>query len=46
MMRDEHGPAVPELARMTACSWRYDPARALIPVLTAMPGHGQSRNGT
>ncbi len=41
MMRDEHGPAVPELARrMTACSCRHDPARALVPVLTAMPGHG------
>jgi len=41
MMRDEHGPAVPELARrMTACSCRHDPARALVPVLTAMPGDG------
>ena len=41
MMRDEHGPAVPELARrMTTCSCRHDPARALVPVLTAMPGHG------
>jgi hypothetical protein len=41
MMRDEHGPAVPELARrMTACSCRHDPARALVPVLTQMPGHG------
>jgi hypothetical protein len=41
MMREEHGPAVPELARrMTACSCRHDPARALVPVLTAMPGHG------
>jgi hypothetical protein len=38
MMRDEHGPAVPELARrMTICSCRHDPARALVPVLTAMP---------
>ena len=36
MMRDEHGPPVPELARrMTACSCRHDPARALVPVLTA-----------
>jgi hypothetical protein len=41
MMRDEHGPAVPGLARrMTACSCRHDPARALVPVLTAMPGQG------
>jgi hypothetical protein len=41
MMRDEHGPAVPELARrMTACSCHHDPARALIPVLTAMPQDG------
>jgi hypothetical protein len=41
MMRDEHGPAVPELARrMTACSCRHDPARALAPVLTAMPADG------
>ena len=41
MMRDEHGPPVPELARrMTACSCRHDPARALVPVLTAMPGEG------
>jgi hypothetical protein len=32
---------VPELARrMTACSCRHDPARALVPVLTAMPGAG------
>jgi hypothetical protein len=41
MMREEHGPPVPELARrMTACSCRHDPARALVPVLTAMPGDG------
>jgi hypothetical protein len=41
MMRDEHGPAVPELARrMTACSCHRDPARALVPVLTAMPARG------
>ena len=40
-MREEHGPPVPELARrMTVCSCRHDPARALVPVLTAMPGHG------
>jgi hypothetical protein len=38
MMRDEHGPAVPELTRrMTACSCHHDPARALVPVLTGMP---------
>jgi hypothetical protein len=41
MMRDEHGPPVPELARrMTVCSCRHDPARALVPVLTSMPGDG------
>ncbi len=41
MMRDEHGPPVPELARrMTVCSCLHDPARALVPVLTAMPGAG------
>ena len=41
MMRDEHGPPVPELARrMTVCSCRHDPARALVPVLTAMPEDG------
>jgi hypothetical protein len=41
MMRDEHGPAVPELARrMTVCSCHADPARALVPVLTAMPAQG------
>jgi hypothetical protein len=41
MMREEHGPAVPELARrMTACSCHADPARALVPVLTAMPAAG------
>ena len=41
MMRDEHGPAVPELARrMTVCSCRHDPARTLVPVLTAMPEDG------
>jgi hypothetical protein len=41
MMREEHRPAVPELARrMTACSCHADPARALVPVLTAMPQHG------
>ena len=41
MMADEHGPAVPELARrMTLTSCHHDPARALVPVLTRMPGHG------
>jgi hypothetical protein len=41
MMPDEHGPAVPELARRaTASSCRHDPARALVPVLTALPGQG------
>jgi hypothetical protein len=41
MMREEHGPPVPELARrMTACSCDTDPARALVPVLTAMPARG------
>jgi hypothetical protein len=40
-MREEHGPPVPELARrMTVCSCRHDPARALVPVLTAMPARG------
>jgi hypothetical protein len=41
MMRDEHGPPGPELARrMTACSCHADPARALVPVLTRMPANG------
>ena len=41
MMREEHGPAVPELARrMTVSSCHADPARALVPVLTAMPAAG------
>jgi hypothetical protein len=41
MMRDEHGPPVPELARrMTVCSCHHDPARALVPVLTALPEAG------
>jgi hypothetical protein len=40
-MREEHGPAVPELARrMTVSSCHHDPARALVPVLTAMPAAG------
>jgi hypothetical protein len=37
----ENGPAVPELARrMTLCACALDPARALVPVLTAMPAAG------
>ena len=41
MMREEHGPPVPELARrMTVSSCHHDPARALVPVLTRMPQAG------
>jgi len=41
MTRGEHGPDVPELARrMTLSSCHTDPARALAPVLTAMPAAG------
>ncbi len=41
MMPGENGPAVPEFARRTTiCSCRRDPARALIPALTAMPAAG------
>jgi hypothetical protein len=41
MMRDENGPAVPELARRaTVSSPRHDPVRAFAPVLTALPGQG------
>jgi hypothetical protein len=41
MMPGEHDPAVPELARrMTVCSCCHDPARALVPALTAMPAQG------
>ncbi len=41
MMRDEGGPAVPELARRaTLSSCRHDPVRAFAPVLTALPAHG------
>ncbi len=41
MMREENGPAVPELARrVTLSSCRHDPVRAMVPVLTAMPGTG------
>ena len=41
MMREDNGPAVPEFARRaTVSSCRHDPARALVPVLTAMPAQG------
>ncbi len=41
MEREEAGPSVPELTRrMTVCSCRHDPVRALVPVLTAMPAQG------
>jgi hypothetical protein len=41
MMREETGPAVPELARRaTLSSCRHDPVRAVVPVLTAMPAAG------
>jgi hypothetical protein len=41
MMREEHGPAVPELARrMTVSSCHTDPARSMVPVLTRMPQDG------
>jgi hypothetical protein len=41
MEREENGPDIPELTRrMTMCSCRHDPARTLVPVLTAMPGDG------
>jgi hypothetical protein len=41
MTAEEDGPPPPELARrMTMCSCRHDPARALAPVLTAMPAAG------
>ena len=41
MTREEHGPPVAELApRMTVSSCHTDPARALVPVLTAMPASG------
>ena len=41
MEREENGQEVPELTRRTTlCSCRRDPARALVPVLTAMPEHG------
>ena len=41
MMRDENGPAIPELARRaTVSSGRHDPVRAFVPVLTALPAAG------
>jgi hypothetical protein len=41
MTRDEDGPGVPELTRrITLSSCHADPVRALVPVLTRMPGHG------
>jgi hypothetical protein len=41
MMRDEGGPAIPELARRaTISSCRHDPVRAFAPVLTVMPAAG------
>src|ERR1017187_5342405 len=41
MVREEHGPPVPELARrMTLTSCHLDPARGLVPVLARMPGSG------
>ena len=41
MVREENGPAVPELARRaTVSSCRHDPVRAFVPVLTALPAAG------
>jgi hypothetical protein len=41
MTREEDGPPVPELARrMTLAGCDHDPARALVPVLQAMPAAG------
>jgi hypothetical protein len=41
MTREDNGPAVPEFARrMTVCSCRHDPARALVPVLVRVPQAG------
>jgi hypothetical protein len=41
MAAEENGQPIPELARrMTVCSCHLDPARALAPVLTAMPAAG------
>ena len=47
MMREEHGPPVPELARrMTVSSCHHDPARALVPVLTRDARKRASRSAT
>ena len=41
MVREENGPAVPELARRaTISSCRHHPVRAFVPVLTALPAAG------
>lgn len=41
MVRDEHGPPVPELARrMTLSACEHDPVPVLVPVLTALPAAG------
>ena len=41
MVAEENGQPVPEFARrMTVCSCHRDPARALVPVLTAIPTAG------
>jgi hypothetical protein len=41
MVRDETGPAAPELTRrITLSSCHADPVRVLVPVLTGMPGDG------
>jgi hypothetical protein len=41
MVREEHGPDVPELARrMTLTSCHADPARAMVPVLQRLPAAG------
>jgi hypothetical protein len=41
MVKDEHGPPVPELARrITVCSSAHDPAAALAGVLASMPAGG------
>jgi hypothetical protein len=41
MVREEHGPAVPEFTRRAAVSsCRHDPVRVFVPVLTAMPAAG------
>jgi hypothetical protein len=41
MMPQDHGPPIPELARRTTVSSCHaDPARALVPALTAMPEAG------